>query len=309
MAWDLRYTSAEHGPTGRSGFQFVASSPGTPAEVTRAVTPYMAYRPPPDAPSAPGPEELAGFPTALAYAREGDHAIVVRCRYTGRDYSGRFGNFFGHAVVASPQEMEGLRPIELWESPVWTGPAGQTPDLVPGAAFDPESLIAWLGRENACDRLAAVLDAVTTALAGGHGRVVLVAEDTGLIARWIALVSYSLPAGLAARMSFTTYTADPESAPQLVVGTVPAAVAGFPGRGFRLDGPDGVDPVRPGRFARVVADCWRSGDLDGIDAVGELLTSAADGASGRAETGGGSAGSGDHVLGGRGGGAARALPR
>ncbi|MDN3352215.1 hypothetical protein [Actinomadura sp. DC4] len=270
MAWDLRYTSAETGPTGRSGFQFVATTPGTPPEVTLAVTPYMTYRPPPSAPSAPGPAELSRFPISLAYGREGDHAVLVRCRYTGRDYSGRYGNFAGHAVVAAPQEMEGLRPIELWESPVWSGPAGGAPDLVPGEAFDPDSLVAWLAREDAYARLAALLDAVTAALAEGHGRVVLVAGDAGLIARWIALLSYSLPAGLAAHLSFTTYTADPESAPQLVVGTVPDA---WPGRGFRLDEPHAG--AEPGRFAGVLADCWRTGDLDAIDAVGELLTSGA----------------------------------
>jgi GTPase-associated protein 1, N-terminal domain type 2/GTPase-associated protein 1, middle domain len=267
MAWDLRYTSAESGPTGRSGFQFVATSPGTPDEVTRAVTPYMAYRPPPDAPSAPAPEELAGFPTALAYGREGDYAVLVRCRYTGRDYSGRYGNFAGHAVVATRHEMEGLRPIELWDSPVWDAPPGEAPELVPGEVFDPEALIGWLAAEDAHDRLAALLDAVTAALADGHGRVVLVAEDVELIARWIALVSFTLPADLAARMSFTTYHADPETAPQILVGTVPSA---WPGPGFRLDEPSA--PARTGRFAATMAGCWRSGDLDGIDAVGELLT-------------------------------------
>lgn len=275
MVWDLRYTSAESGPTGRSGFQFVATTPGTPPDVTRAVTPYMAYRPPPDAPSAPDPEQLASFPVSFAYGREGDHAVLVRCRYTGRDYSGRYGNFSGHAVVATPAEMEGLRPIELWESPVWSGPPGGTPDLVPGEAFDPDALVTWLTREGAHSRLAALLDAVTTALAGGHGRVVLVSEDAGLIARWIALLSYSLPANLAAHMSFTTYTAAPESAPQLVVGTVPEA---WPGRAFHLDEPaaEGAPAdEEPCRFARVVADCWRTGDLDGIDAVGELLTAGA----------------------------------
>lgn len=269
MAWDLRYTSAASGPTGRSGFQFVAASPDTPPEVTHAVTPYMSYRPPPDAPSAPRPEELAAFPTALAYGREGDYSVLVRCRYTGRDYSGRYGNFLGHAVVATSAEMEGLRPIELWGSPVWDAPAGHAPALVPGAAFDPESLVEWLAREDGHDRLAVLLDAVTAAIADGHGRVVLVADDVGLVARWIALVSYSLPEALAARMSFTTYSADPEAASQLVVGTVPSA---WSGRGFRLDEP--CTKARSGRFATVVAGCWRSGDLDGIDAVGELLADA-----------------------------------
>ncbi|MFB9839959.1 GAP1-N2 domain-containing protein, partial [Actinoallomurus acaciae] len=268
MAWDLRYTSVESGPTGRSGFQFVATTPGTPPDVVRAVTPYMSYRPPPSAPTAPAPDELAAFPVAFAYGREGDHAVLARCRYTGRDYSGRYGNFSGHAVVAAPPELEGLRPIELWESPVWDGPPEAVPDLVPGTAFDPDSLVAWLRREGAHDRLAVLLDAVRAALAGGHGRVVLVADDAGLVARWIALVSYSLPAALAADPSFITYTADPESAPQLVVGTVPEA---WPRGGFRLGEPVPGDGERPGRFARVIADCWRTGDLDGIDAVGELL--------------------------------------
>ncbi|MGI5230523.1 hypothetical protein [Actinoallomurus sp. CA-142502] len=270
MAWDLRYTSVESGPTGRSGFQFVATTPGTPPHVVGAVTPYMSYRPPPSAPSAPAPDELAAFPVAFAYGREGDHAVLVRCRYTGRDYSGRYGNFSGHAVVAAPQELEGLRPIELWESPVWDGPPGAAPDLVPGTAFDPDSLVAWLRSEGAHDRLAVLLDAVTAALADGHGRVVLVADDAALVARWIALVSYSLPAPLAAHLSFITYTADPESASQLVVGTVPEA---WPRGGFRLSEPVPGDGERPGRFSRVIADCWRTGDLDGIDAVGELLTS------------------------------------
>ncbi len=267
MAWDLRYTSAASGPTGRSGFQFVATTPGIPPGVTGLVTPYMAYRPPPDAPSAPTEEELDGFPAAFSYGREGDHAVLARCRYAGRDYSGRYGNFLGHAVVADGHEMEGLRPIELWGSPVWDGPAGQAPDLVPGDAFDPESLVDWLARENAHDRLAVLLDAVTTALADGHGRVLLVAADTGLIARWIAIVSYSLPSELAARMSFTTYSADPDAAAQLIVGTVPSAARG---QGFRLDEP--CAPGLPGRFATVMAGCWRSADLDGIDAVGEMLT-------------------------------------
>ncbi len=267
MAWDLRYTSAASGPTGRSGFQFVATSPDLPPGVTGVVTPYMAYRPPPDAPSAPAPEEMSAFPESFAYGREGDHSVLARCRYTGRDYSGRYGNFLGHAVVATAHEMEGLRPIELWGSAVWAGPPGEAPDLVPGDAFDPESLVEWLAREDAHDRLAALLDAVITALAEGHGRVVLVAEDTTLIARWIAVLSYSLPAELAARMSFTTYASDPDTAPQVIVGTVPSA---WHGRGFRLDEPCAASAH--GRFATVMAGCWRDGDLDGIDAVGEMLS-------------------------------------
>ncbi|MEV5749041.1 hypothetical protein AB0L00_14585 [Actinoallomurus sp. NPDC052308] len=272
MIWRLDYTSVERGPTGRSGFQFVEMSPDTPPDVIGAVTSYMAYRPPPGAPSAPGPEELAGFPTALTYGRADKYAVLARCRYTGRDYSGRYGNFLGQAIVATPEEMEGLRPIEFWDSPLWDAavpaddPAAAV--LTPGTAFDPESLVGRLGGERAHDRLTALLDAVATVVDAGHGRVVLVAEDVEVVARWIAVASYSLPADLAARLSFTTYAADPDAAPQVIVGTVPAAC---PDGGFRLDEPFAPDGARPGRFARVITDCWRTGDLDGIDAVGELI--------------------------------------
>lgn len=283
MIWELTYTSAAHGPTGRSGFQFVAVSPGTPPDVTHAVTPYMACRPPPDAPSAPRPDEFARFPASFTYGRDGRYAVLTRCRYTGRDYSGRHGNFLGQAIVATHDEMEGLRPIEFWDSPQWDAetPAGRSAtELRPGDAFDPDTLAGRLAAERAHDRLVAVLDAVTTALTGGHGRVVLVSEDVELIARWIAVVSYSLPSELAAGLSFTTYTSDPDTAPHLLVGTVPAA---WPRGGFRLDEPPGRAPgppetreadgagERPSRFARVVADCWSRGDLDGIDAVGGLI--------------------------------------
>ncbi|WP_289849205.1 GAP1-N2 domain-containing protein [Actinoallomurus spadix] len=287
MIWRLTYTSAERGPTGRSGFQFVGMTPGTPSGVVGAVTPYMAYRPPPGAPSAPGPDELVGFPTALTYGRADGYTVLAHCRYTGRDYSGRYGNFLGQAVVATPEEMEGLRPIEFWDSPLWDSPLqdpplgdspgsdGPAPEdaapavLAPGTAFDPDSLLDRLGGDRAHDRLAAILDAVATVVDAGHGRVVLVAEDTEAVARWIAAVSYSLPAELAADLSFTTYAADLETAPHVIVGTVPSAC---PEGGFRLDEPFSPNGARPGRFARVITDCWRTGDLDGIDAVGELIS-------------------------------------
>ncbi|MEU5987700.1 hypothetical protein ABZ806_01850 [Spirillospora sp. NPDC047418] len=282
MAWQLHYTSARRGPTGRAGFQFVAQTPGLPDGVRAGVTPYLAYRPPPDAPLSPDDSELGLFPVSLLYDRVDGRPLLLRCRYLGRDYSGRFGNFFAHAVVAEPEELEGLRPAELWQAPHWTRlPSPEAvldplDELVPGAALDPEALAAWLPASGPGDPyalLARLVDAVAGVLGRGHGRVVLVADDAELVARWIAVVSYSLPVAAAARLSFVTYTADPDGAAQRLVGTTPAVWAAVrhhashaPAFDLREGGADGP----ASRFARTVAGCWRGADFGGLDALGEL---------------------------------------
>lgn len=166
---------------------------------------------------------------ALLYDRVGGRPLLLRCRYLGRDYSGRFGNFLGHAVVAEPDELEGLRPAELWRSPLWAdlpAPDADLPEieeLTPDAALAPEALAGWLAASGASGHamLARLVGAVAGVLGRGHGRVVLVSADGELIARWIAVVSYSLPVAVAARLSFLTYSADPDGAAQRLVGTTP----------------------------------------------------------------------------------------
>ncbi|QKG20582.1 hypothetical protein, partial [Actinomadura verrucosospora] len=282
MAWQLHYTSARRGPTGRAGFQFVAETPGLPDGLRAAVTPYMSYRPPPDAPLSPDDAELSAFPVSLLYDRVDGRPLLLRCRYLGRDYSGRYGNFFAHAVVADPDELEGLRPAELWHAPMWSplpggGDLDELDDLAPGAALDPESLAAWLAGSGPPDpygTLARLVDAVADVLGRGHGRIVLVAADVELIARWIAVVSYSLPVAAAARLSFVTYTADPDGAAQRLVGTTPdvwAAVRHHASHALAVDLHAGLTGAgEASRFARAVAACWRDADFPGLDALGEL---------------------------------------
>ncbi|TDC88352.1 hypothetical protein [Actinomadura sp. 7K507] len=289
MAWQLHYTSARRGPTGRAGFQFVAETPGLPDGARAGVMPYMSYRPPPDAPLAPGDSELDRFPVTLLYDVVDGRPLLLRCRYLGRDYSGRYGNFFAHAVVAEPDELEGMRPAELWGSPLWAPlPADgavldEVDELAPGAGLAPEELAAWLpgsGPEDPFGTLGLLVSAVRENAVPG-GRVVLVADDVEVIARWIALVSYSLPVAAAARLSFATYSADPMRAGQSLVGTTPdvwAATGVHPSRETAIDLRTGRPMAgAPSRFARGVGACWRDSDFAGLDFLGEIA--AGDGAS------------------------------
>jgi hypothetical protein len=282
MAHQLHYTSAPTGLDRRAGFQFVASSRDGLAH-QQTVMPLLTYRPPPAAPAQPSPAELAQLPISLCYQRDGDNLLLVQCRYLGTDYSGRYGNFLGHAVIAKRRELGGLRPIELWRSPLWASSAGSPdgpalPDLEelpPGTAATPEAVLSFLGGrgEAAYPLLAAVLDAVLAALDGRAGQVVLVSDKVDTVARWIAAVSFSMPHSDSLEFSFVTYTADPDRARQNVIGTTPDAVAGLR--------PDAVvfDVDRPSyagapasRYAEAIAAGWRLGRFDQLDELLELVT-------------------------------------
>ena len=229
-AYQLHYTSSARGLAGYPGFQFVALSPGTPAAAEHAVSRYLTYQPPPSVPAQLGPAEMARLPLAFGYALEQGHPVLTLCRYSGRDYSGRFGNFFGHAIFAEPDDLKGLRPIEFWAASWWAdtaaepGLARDLPTLSrlwPGDATDPTEVQLMLakGRDQAYLFLELLIDAVLQAMDKAAGRVILLADDVNDIAMWIAAVSYSLPYSMTRDLSFVTYSANPDQAPYRVVGT------------------------------------------------------------------------------------------
>jgi hypothetical protein len=279
MAHQLHYTSAPTGLENRAGFQFVASSRDGLTH-QHLVMPLLAYRPPPAAPPQPSPAELDQLPIALSYQRDGDNMLLVHCCYLGTDYSGRYGNFLGHAVIAKRGELGGLRPIELWRSPLWTvSPTGpslpELEDLPAGTTVTPEAVLSFLGGrgEAAYPLLAALLDAALAALDGRGGQVILVSDKVDTIARWIAAVCFSMPHADALELSFVTYTADPDRARQTVVGTTPDAVAGLRADAvvFDVDRPS-YSGAAASRYAEAIVSGWRLGRLDRLDELLELVT-------------------------------------
>jgi hypothetical protein len=288
MAQQLYYTSAATGLAGRAGFQFVAASPGADATVQQLVIPYLGYQPPASASPRPTPAQIAELPVAFSFASDEDTAILVQCRYLGADYSGRYGNFLGHAVVADSSELAGLHPIELWGSPLWAGSLADRPelpelaDLPPGEDIDPNAVATWLpapGGSHPHRLLAELVHATLASLDGHGGQVVLVADTAETVARWIAAVSFSLPPAKWWALSFVTYTAHPERSRQRLVGTTPDAVPGSDTHAqvFWLDRPAASAGAASagtavGRYPAALARCWRQGDLSGIDELNQLVT-------------------------------------
>ena len=282
MAHQLFYTSARHGLTDHSGFQFVALSEGTTAEHMRRAKRHLDYRPPYSAPSRPTPEDLEHFPVAFGYCPSPLGQIFSLCRYLGSDYSGRPGNFLGIAVIATGDEIADALPIEMWRAAWWpdtvpqAAPTGSLPpldQLQPGDAITPESA-ADLIRADASGRrgtlLAEILDSVLASLDGEPGVTVLVSDDSSGIISWLAVLSYSLTAYEALELSFISFSREPDRAAQLVqvIGTTPEAwtTAGRPGRAFLVDGRDRPgEPSAASAYARLMADHWQRNDLAALD--------------------------------------------
>jgi hypothetical protein len=275
MAGQAHYTSAPPSADApHGGFRFTAVSPtARPAlEVLRPLTGYT--RP-------PGTDRHRHFPVAFAYDRpDDDAAVLTRTRLSGQDYTGRWGNHFCHALYATPDELAGLRPVELWDTPHWAPkPAHddghELPDLaplLPGSAVGPDRvarLLAGLG-DPGVRLLERLLTAALRALLGEGPGATLVSADEDRVVDWIAAVSYTLPAGLAARLTFTTYTARPEDDHRHLTGTLPETGERAPGPVFHLDrlAEDGCP--EQSATARFLAGALGSGRLDVLDAVAEL---------------------------------------
>ncbi|MFI1562324.1 hypothetical protein ACH4ZX_04525 [Streptomyces sp. NPDC020490] len=281
MAGQAHHTSAPPSAAGRhGGFRFTAVSPAA-RPALGVLSPLTGYTPP------PGAVRPADHPVAFAYDRpDDDTAVLTRTRFTGRDYTGRLGNHFCHALCAAPEELAGLRPVELWDTPQRApSPAPDDghalPDLaelVPGSAVGPDRVRRLLDAtgETGVRLLERLLTAALRALAGEGAGACLVSADPERVVDWIAAVSYTLPAGLTARLTFTTYTARPEDDHRHLTGTRPETAGRAPAPVFDLDGLRQDGAPEPCATARFLARAWAGGRLDVVDAVADLWDAAPD---------------------------------
>lgn len=123
QASQLHYTSCEFGMSGHAGFQTRAMSESIDAQQKTAIEQLAVYQPPTDlrrsgsAPSSMTP--LHEFPVAWRHLHLPDGALAItRSAYTGTDFSGREGNYFGHGLLFE-RLPEGLWPIDLYEHQQW----------------------------------------------------------------------------------------------------------------------------------------------------------------------------------------------
>ncbi|MEV0623018.1 GTPase-associated protein 1-related protein [Nonomuraea sp. NPDC050404] len=270
---EFHYTSAESGLRGSPGFQFVKAPADADPSVLRQVESLVAYEPPRSAPARPTAEDLERMPVSLSYSRLPDgSAVLCNTTYTGLDYSGRSGNFYAHALYLSegPQAL-GMQAVEAWRSPSWQHSADEPPRA--GPALQPGPVMTTARAQAFCAdrhaRLACFLSDVLRGFDPGDGKQVIVVEDEADdVAMWLYVACASLPAALAERLTFTTYTRRPYLSPHAVIGISPDADFSFSYaeiahhyRVHHLD-PDRSSPADPLEWAEIAAEVWRACRID-----------------------------------------------
>lgn len=223
-ALQLHYTSCRRGLGSGPGFQVRALTPGIQPEEQREIERRGVYRPPRVAPPAPTDDEISrDFPSALRYypLSSGRWALTL-ASYAGRDYSGRWGNFFAHTLVLE-SALSQIWPIDLYEWDGWKRrllpdedtdqpplplPAVDLEGLVPAESFDLPELKAFLTEEpGRQDLLARMGDAALAAASSSRAVVVRDSPLNGLF--WIACIQKLFPPSHAQGLSFATFQDDP----------------------------------------------------------------------------------------------------
>ncbi|MFW6121648.1 MAG: hypothetical protein ACOC80_12240, partial [Petrotogales bacterium] len=215
------YTSCEG-----KGFQTNAFTEGLDSDTIRFLERNGVYIPPVSMPSRPTEEELKDFPVSLSYLLlPNQRSVVINSVYVGKDYSGRFGNYFSHALVTDNYEKDigSLLPILFWDSQIWTTKESKSSELPPlerveiGSSINWDNVYNFLNEDN---RLSFLPNLLTATLEGLKTKKRIVIVDSNLnIAMWIAAITFTLPYGLARQVTFTTYNKNPYMVEVLICGT------------------------------------------------------------------------------------------
>lgn len=226
FAQQLYYTSCRIGLGGHSGFQTRAESQGLLPEERREIESKSLYQPPRDLPYEPDEETIAThFPKAFRTVNlSSGRTALIRSVYCGKDYSGRWGNYFAHALILP--DFEYYWPIDVcaWEG--WVGslsaeadgepptplPLVRCADLMTAKDFTFEELKTFLSEaEGRKEHFSRMLRAVFRRQT--DSRSLLIRERLELdCLYWVACIQKAFPPGYQRELTCSTFQFDPRSA-------------------------------------------------------------------------------------------------
>ncbi len=223
QALQHQYTSCRKGQSGSAGFQARAFTEGLRPDEQREVERRGIYAPPRNAAQEPTDEEIAqDFPRAFRYypLESGRWSMTYSC-YAGRDYSGRWGNYFAHSLIGDTG-MPSVWPIDYYEWEGWKTNLSREEDteeappplpsvglhgIPPSESFTFAELGEFLneapGRKGL---LADMLRAVFLRQENSRALVIRDSFLNGLF--WVACIQKALPLSCLRELSFSTYQYD-----------------------------------------------------------------------------------------------------
>lgn len=264
--WQLAYTSADSNDGTPGGWGVKRANP--PAARDRADAMLSGV----DTRAFVG-EELGDFPTAatlasrvrqLAARRLDGQLLVLHSVSAGADATGRPGNVFVHAALATSSERSDVTAIEYWRSTDWLTPFGPSavsaaelpPEIGIGTAITRASIADFLAYPGRLETLAVLLECACPPT-DGRPPVILLVDDADEAASWIGALTFArdprsdadiawttwaragaLPTLVGAGFSLLAVSSQETEAAASWVRDTPEAVLVDPRAGFRL-APDG----------------------------------------------------------------------
>lgn len=221
----LFYTSCKKGISLGMGFQTYSMSEGVTEEERKEIEAHCIYIPPDNLPTQPTREEIEElFPVALSYftLKSGKYCIC-QCKYVGKDYSGRYGNYFAHVLICD--EPWPFYPIELYgsitfrdsltfeeENAAEIKPLQNLEEIHLGNVIDYNTIASFLKSKEGGNRrksFKVLMDSVIAYEKEGKSIVFEDLKDNNPY--WIGAIQMALTKDLAHTFSFTTYCYNPEN--------------------------------------------------------------------------------------------------
>ncbi|MDP4146953.1 MAG: hypothetical protein Q8936_21185 [Bacillota bacterium] len=224
----LFYTSCRKGLSLGAGFQTYSMSEGISEEEKVEIEGHCVYIPPDNLPTQPTKKEVEElFPTAFSFFRlKTGRQCICQAKYTGKDYSGRYGNYFCHVLVFE-EDIDSFYSIQLFGSSVFRDclteeeensenimPLSTLNDISLGDIITLDSIGEFLkGNCEIGEKRSKLFKNVVNALIDYNEkkRRIIFGDSYKSGAFWVASIQMSMPRKLANNISFTTYAYNPEN--------------------------------------------------------------------------------------------------
>lgn len=264
--YQLYYTSCRKGLTSGMGFQTYSMSQGITEEERQEIEKHCNYVEPSNLPSSPTEQEIKElFPVSFSFFKlKSGKSCICKINYKGRDYSGRFGNYFCHVLIF--EEELHFYPIQIYNSKIFKD--SLTKEEENAEIIKPLEVLNSMSEEdfiNASDiekflkgtsvkkRNKSLNDLIDGIIDGKQNdKKVVFSDDSRNLHMWIAAATMVFPVSMANSITFNTYNVDAFSTEEFLCGSL-ALTKNYKFNMFNFNSDDKSEIDLKSKFAKQAA--------------------------------------------------------